>query len=112
MLRDELKHSYRLIRGSAINVNSPINRALRQAWAVRFLKPDVAKKVVINVDETWLDHTDFRRRKWSKRGQKSTLPKKTLQPRISLIVSVDTEGNVYYAVSQAKNNSDTMGVFF
>ena len=72
----------------------------------------MAKKVVINVDETWLDHTDFRRKKWTKRGSKSTLPRKALQPRISLIAGVDSEGHVYYSVSQANNNSDTMGVFF
>ena len=77
-MREELKLSYRNIRGQAININSAVNKALRQAWALRFLKPDVAKKVIINVDETWLDHTDFRRKKWSKRGQKSTQPRKAL----------------------------------
>ena len=48
---------------------------------------------------------------WRKKGKSSSLPKKALNPRISLTVAVDTQGAVFYSVSQANNNSDTMSVF-
>ena len=49
---------------------------------------------------------------WSSKGTKCNQPKKSIDPRISLILGLDTEGNVYYAVSQANNDSQMMAIFF
>ena len=66
----------------------------------------------MNIDESWLSNTDLRAMKWGFRGQSNNLEKKTLNPRISLMVGIDTLGNVYYSVSQSNNNSKMMEVFF
>ena len=39
------------------------------------------------------------------------MPKKALTPRISMFAAIDTDGNLYYSVSQANNNSQTMSIF-
>ena len=66
----------------------------------------------MNADESWLDMSDYRRMKWQKKGTKCSLAKSSINPRISLTVAVDTEGNVYYAVSQGNNNSQTTSLLF
>ena len=111
MLRDDLGLSYRKIRSEAIHTNSTKSILLRQAWALRFLKPDISNKVLLNIDETWLADTDFRRRKWCTKRKKCTLPRKALTPRISMFAAVDSDGNIFYSVSQANNDSSTMSIF-
>ena len=55
---------YKKVNGIAWTANSHRNLILRQQFALEFLKIDLEKKVVINVDETWIGMSDFRRRKW------------------------------------------------
>jgi hypothetical protein len=56
-------------------------------------------KRVINIDESWLPHLDFRNHKWSARGQKNTLGLKDLTPKVNMIVALDTQGQVYAALT-------------
>ena len=72
---------------------------LRQAWAMRFMQKDIQDKVIINIDETWLGATDYRRMMWGVRGTSNSLQKKQLTPRISMIVAIDTSGNSYFTLN-------------
>ena len=112
MLNKELSMSYRKIRVQAINFNSDRNIYLRQAWAKRFLKSDLKSKVLLNIDESWLSNMDLRAMKWGFKGENNNLEKKTMNPRISLIVGIDTLGNIYYSISQSNSNSKMMDIFF
>ena len=103
--------SYTKAKDQAVNINSARSVLLRQAWARRFLQPDLNNKIFLNFDETWLPQTDFRRTMWREKGKSCSLPKKALNPRISFTLAIDTQGAVFYSLSQANNNSDTMGVF-
>ena len=111
VLKKDFNMSYAKAKDQAVNINSNRNVLLRQAWARRFLQPDFNKKIFLNIDESWIGQTDFRRMTWRAKGKSSSLPKKALNPRISLTMAIDTQGAVFYSVSQANNNSDTMGVF-
>ena len=64
IMHQELGMSYRRIEATPWQGNSPKNLILRQHFAINFLKLDLSKKTIINIDETWLGMTDFRRRKW------------------------------------------------
>ena len=44
--------------------NSERSLVLRQQWALRFFELDFKAINIINVDETWLGMTDFRRMHW------------------------------------------------
>ena len=112
ILRHHLNMKYKKVHEVSWQANSDKNRILRQQFGLAFLRLDLAKKIIINVDESWLNMTDFRRRKWSFLGRSDSKPQKQMQPRISLIVGLDTNGSLYLSLLQCNNNSDTMIMFF
>ena len=69
-------------------------------------------KTLLNIDETWLGMTDFRRRKWQAPNRTNSVPKMQVQPRISLIMGLDTSGSVYASILQANSNGQVMEIFF
>ena len=64
VMREELGMRYRKIKTVSLHSNSVKNLVLRQRWSLEFLAQARKKKVFINVDETWLGMSDFRRMKW------------------------------------------------
>ena len=59
---------------------------------------------IINIDETWINNTMFRRKKWREHGSTNSVPGHQVNPRISLIGGIDTSGNVY--LSALQHNTD------
>ena len=55
---------YKKVKHIAMTANSDRSLVLRQKWALEFLKQNHASKVWLNIDETWLGMSDFRRIKW------------------------------------------------
>ena len=53
--------SYKKIKPVALHANSDKNRILRQCFAIEFVNLLNSGKRIINVDESWLGMTDFRR---------------------------------------------------
>ena len=64
VMREELGMRYRKIKTVSLHSNSEKNLVLRQRWSLEFLAQARKKRVFINVDETWLGMSDFRRMKW------------------------------------------------
>ena len=60
---------------------------------------------MINVDETWINQKDFRRRCWRKRGVSNSIGVPAVSPRITFMVALDTDGEVFYSLTQV--NTDT-----
>ena len=56
-------------------------------------------KILINIDESWLNETDFRRMKWREYGSSNTVPGWPLAPRITVIAALDSLGNVYLTLT-------------
>ena len=63
VLRKDLRMRYKLVKPIAWQSNSVKSLLVRQKFALAFLEIDLDKKIVINIDETWLGMSDFRRRK-------------------------------------------------
>ena len=92
--------------------NSRRNLILRQQFALSLLNNLRGKyTTVINVDETWLGMTDFRRMKWQEKGTTNSVPMKQVLPRISMIVGLDTQGSVFLTLVQANSNSKVMEIY-
>lgn len=108
----KMKLRYKRIEPISWQGNSPKNLVLRQHFAMTFLKQDLTKKTIVNIDETWLGMSNFKRMRWAPIGKANSMPKKNLQPRISMIVGLDTNGQVYTALLQANSNSSIMELFF
>lgn len=66
---------------------------------------------VINVDETWINQADFRRRKWRRRGETNSVAMKVIQPRISMLSAIDTDGNLFFALSHGNTDTFTKRLF-
>ena len=103
---------FRKIKIVSLHSNSEKNLVLRQRWALEFLAQARKKKVFINVDETWLGMSDFRRMKWQAPGTTNSVAKLEISPRITMILALDTKGNVYLTLAQANSNSAMMELFF
>jgi len=69
------------------------------------------KKRIINVDESWLNSTRFLRRLWAPANSATTFSDKQVAPRISLILAMDTEGRMWFALTHANTDSDIMTTF-
>ena len=68
-------------------------------------------KRIINIDETWLPHLDFRNKKWRQRGERNTISSKALSYRVNMIAAVDTDGRLYLSLTQFNTDSDVMMMF-
>lgn len=55
---------YKKIKHISWQGNSDKSLVLRQRWAMQFLELDHKAINVINIDETWVNMTDFRRFHW------------------------------------------------
>lgn len=75
VMKEELGMSYRKIKTVSLHSNSEKNLVLRQRWAIEFLAQARKKKVFINIDETWLGMSDFRRMKWQVPGTTNSVAK-------------------------------------
>ena len=66
---------------------------------------------ILNIDESWIGESDFRRKAWCSPEEVNSTPKMLVRPRLSLIVAVDTEGRVYWCMMQTNTNERTMKLF-
>ena len=111
IFRQEMGLKYKMIKNIAWQGNSERNMVLRQQFAIRMLALLQQGKRIINVDESWLSHTDFRRRKWKAHGMTNSVPRRNVNPRISCIGAVDTEGDVYLSLTQKNTDNMVMKLF-
>ena len=101
----------KVVRGP-IHLNSARNRILRQQAAIKVLQLLDQGKILINLDESWLNECDFRRMKWREYGATNVQSALQLAPRITLIAALDTLGNAYLTLTQANSNNKTMEIYF
>jgi hypothetical protein len=100
VFRQEMGLKFRKIKLISHQANSERNLVLRQQFGLKMLELLAQKKNIINVDETWLSSTFFQRRKWKLPGTTNSMSEKLVNPRISLIAAIDTEGVTYVALTQ------------
>ena len=91
--------SYRKILHTAYLANSDRSLVLRMKFAKMMLPLLASGKRVINIDESSIPFLDFRRHKWCPIGQRNTVSKKDLSPKVNLIAAVDTSGRAYAAIT-------------
>ena len=99
VMTKEMGMSYRKILKASYHSNSNQNLILRQQWALKFLEMWEAGYTFLNIDETWLGMSDYRRMKWREHGTTNSVPTVLLSPRISMIVGVDSLGNSFVTLT-------------
>ena len=66
---------------------------------------------VINIDQTWINDTNHKRRKWRLRGQSNSSPENKVSPRVSVQMAICTGGKLYCALTQVNTDSDVYCLF-
>ena len=56
-------------------------------------------KRIINVDESWINETNFTRKMWVPSNSTASITSQIVAPRLALIAALDTEGHVYFALT-------------
>jgi len=69
------------------------------------------KTRILNVDETWIDSTNYTHQMWCPSYGAGTIANHAVSPRLSMIAALDTEGKVYFSLSHATTDSDAMMTF-
>ena len=67
-MKGKFKLSFRRVKRVVKAGNSERNLVLRSLYAQKMLEIYGQGKHVINIDESWIPETDFRRRRWASKG--------------------------------------------
>lgn len=111
VMRKEMRLGYRKARTVTIQCNSERCLVMRQQYALAMLSALDSGKRIINVDETWLNETNFTRKTWCLPESRGSVPQRVISPSLSMIAALDTDGRVFFALSHATTNQDTFMVF-
>ena len=68
-------------------------------------------KRIINVDETWLNETNFTRKVWCRPDSTCSETIKAISPSLSMIAALDTDGRVFFSLGHAATDHDTLMLF-
>ena len=112
VMTQDMHMSYAKIKQISLRGNSVNNLVMRQRFAVKMLALTQKKTVFLNIDESWLDASDFRRMKWRQKDSTNSMPIVQLSPRVAMIVGMDTLGNVYLSLTQVNTTAAIMELFF
>ena len=78
---------YKKVKLIPIHANSQKSLVLRQQFALVMLDLLNKRKRILNIDETWLNNTNFIRKKWRQHGTTNSVKINSVNPRISLILA-------------------------
>jgi hypothetical protein len=66
---------------------------------------------VINIDQTWLNDLNFHRRCWAATAQRNTRDGNPVTPRLSMLMAIDTDGNLYCSLTQVNTDHRVFCLF-
>jgi hypothetical protein len=108
VLKENYSMRYKKIQRSNLLGNLDRSLVLRQHYAKLMIPLLADGRRVICIDETFLPTLDYRKSKWCKKGQKNTLASKDLSARVNMICGLDTDGNIYPALTMVNTDSSVL----
>ena len=84
---------------------------LRSLFAQKMLQLYAQGVHVVNIDETWVPCSDFRRRCWGSRGGNNSMHDTALSSRVNAIVAVSSEGYAWVALTQCNTDETVFQMF-
>ena len=90
VLKKRFALSFRRIKRVQGVGDSERNRVLRSLFAQKMLQLYSQGAHVVNIDETWVPCSDFRRRCWGAQGGTNSLHDTALSSRVNAIVAVSS----------------------
>ena len=111
VFRQDLGMKYQKLKKLAYQGNSERSLILRQQFSMKMLELLEQGKRILNIDETWISGMKCTHRSWQMPQRSRSLPEKQVTPSISLILGMDTEGDVYAGFTQVNTNTQVMKLF-
>ena len=111
-MKHTLNMSFRQAKKVPKQANTERCLVLRQQYAMEMLPLLEQKKRIVNVDESWLNESTFYRKLWAPKAAVNSVAARTVAPRLSLIAAIDTQGHVWFALTQANTDSNVLLAFF
>ena len=68
-------------------------------------------KVILNLDESWLNTTQFTARHWTSPTRPRLVVDRRLNYRVTLVLAIDSLGNLFYAMADVNSSNDLMLIF-
>ena len=99
VLKKNFKLSFRSIKRVSSCGDSDSNKVLRSLFAQKMLQLYAQSTHVVNIDESWIPCSDFRRSCWGPRGASNSMHDTALSSRVNVIVAVSSEGHVWLALT-------------
>ena len=112
IMRRELRLRFKKIKPLVSQTNRLRCLLCRQQYAMTMLEALASGKRVINVDESWLSSTVFKRYSWAKKGRSNVRPEKQLRPRASILAAIDNYGAAYISLGTSTTDSGVMIGYF
>lgn len=100
VLSNDFNMSYRVLKKVAYLGNTERCLVTRMLYAKKMFTLLEEGARIINIDETWLPHLDFRNKKWRQRGMENTMAVKPLSHKVNMIAAIDTDGRLYVSLTQ------------
>ena len=111
VMKDELGLCYRMSKKIPVQANEKRCLVLRQQYALVMLPLLEKGTRILNIDESWLNETNFVRKIWCPPQSPATVQSRPISYRIALIAALDTEGCIYYSLTQANTDQNVMLVY-
>ena len=111
IMKRKFKFSFRRIKRVSQPGNSERCKVLRHLYARKMFKMYDEGQHIVNVDESWVPVTDFRRRCWNKAGEGNSMSDRPLGHKVNIIVAVSSEGQVWLSQTQCNTDENVMMMF-
>ena len=99
ILQQEFNYSYQKLQRRVSDPNTPAVKLLRRDFSARFLRAMASGKRILNIDESYFNYTNFKRRAWVLKGSGASTITKQIIPRLALLTAMDQFGRVYVSFS-------------
>jgi len=111
VMKSDLNLSFVKSKKLSLNANSDRALVLRQQYALKMFDLLGEGKRIINLDETWINETSFVRRTWAEKNGEGNVLLNAVVSRLAMITAIDTEGNVWFSLTQVNTNSSIIALF-
>mmetsp|Transcript_47725 Transcript_47725/g.34985 ORF Transcript_47725/g.34985 Transcript_47725/m.34985 type:complete len:117 (-) Transcript_47725:839-1189(-) len=83
----------------------------RQFAASRYIETLESGKRIINIDESLINRTQYKKVGWNLKGNDLVCPQAQRLSEVSIVAAVSSQGELYYSINRGANNSLTIKYF-
>jgi len=89
-MKQEFRLSYRRVKRVAHAGNSERCKVLRHLYARKMFQLYSEGAHVVNIDESWIPVSDFRKRCWNRANEGSSMSERPLGHRVNVIAAISS----------------------